>query len=210
MKNLFHFAILIPLASASLYACDHEEGEGVPAGYEDVVYGGATTDEALAAFLAATEASPPANVASQAPTLTSPMAGALPASTIPTFSWLVGASSRLTPPAPPALLRAEPRDEPLLAPLAALLGPVRAAHAHGTPFTGYATWLVVSSDTDPKLARVFTSETSWKPTDSVWARITAAKAPITVELQGAQLVDNRIDMDGGPFQGSKTTFTITP
>ncbi|MDI1481964.1 hypothetical protein [Polyangium sp. y55x31] len=211
MKNLFHLALLIPLASVSLYACDHEEEEGVPAGYEDVVYGGTTTDEALAAFLAATEASPPANVASQAPTLISPAAGTmLSASTIPTFSWLVGGTSRLTPPGPPSLLPAEPHAEPLLAPLAALLGPVRAAHAHGTPFTGYATWLVVSSDADPKLARVFTSETSWKPTDAIWARITAAKAPITVELQGAQLVDNRIDMDGGPFQGSKTTFTITP
>ncbi|MDI1430908.1 MULTISPECIES: hypothetical protein [Polyangium] len=209
MKNLFHLAILIPLASASLYAC-HDDEESVPAGYEDVVYGGTTTDEALAAFLTAVEANPPANAPSQAPTLLNPPAGALSAATIPTFSWAVGATSRLTPPAPPSLLPAEPRAEPLLAPLAALLGPVRAAHAHGTPFTGYATWLVVSSDADPKLARVFTSETSWKPSDSVWARITAAKATLTVELQGAQLVDNRIDMDGGPFQGSKTTFTITP
>ncbi|MDI3289494.1 hypothetical protein [Polyangium sp. 15x6] len=209
MKNLLHIAILIPIASISLYACDHEES--VPAGYEDVVYSGTTTDEALAAFLTAAEANPPANVPSQAPGLLSPPAGTmLSASTIPTFSWAVGASSRLAPPAPPSLLPAEPRAEPLLAPLAALLGPVRAAHAHGTPFTGYATWLVVSSDADPKLARVFTSESSWKPTDAIWARISAAKAPITVELQGAQLVDNRIDMDGGPFQGSKTTFTITP
>ncbi|HVK70280.1 MAG TPA: hypothetical protein VM694_37760, partial [Polyangium sp.] len=67
MKNLYHLAILIPLASASLYAC-HEEESG-PAGYEDVVYGGTTTDEALAAFLTAVEANPPANVPSQAPAL---------------------------------------------------------------------------------------------------------------------------------------------
>ncbi len=215
MKNLIHLALLVPLASASLYACGHDE-PSVPAGYEDVVYGGAATDEALAALLTAIDQTPPANVPSQAPTLTSPMAGDLPASAIPTFSWQVGPIARLSPPGPPSLLPVEPRAEPLyvplvpLAPLAALLGPARAAHAHGTPFTGVASWLVVSTDSDPKLARVFTSETSWKPSDSVWARMTAAKAPITVELTSALFVDNRIDMDGGPFQGSKTIFTITP
>ncbi|MRG92737.1 hypothetical protein [Polyangium spumosum] len=209
MKNLIHLALPIPLASLSLYACDHHDEANIPAGYEDVVYGGAATDEALAALLTAVDQSPPADVPSQAPTLASPMAGELPASTIPTFSWAVGGTARRAP-APPSLLPAERRDEPLLAPLAALLGPVRAAHAHGTPFTGYATWLVVSTDADPKLARVFTSETSWTPSESIWARVTAAKAPITVELTGAQFVDNRIDMDGGPFQGSKTTFTIAP
>ena len=209
MKNLSRLAILLPLATASLYACDHDE-VAVPAGYDDVIYGGGATDEAFAAFLTAVESAPPANNPGQAPALTAPADVELSASTIPTFSWSLGSSARLTPPAPPALLRAEPREESWVAPLAALLGPVRAAHAHGTPYTGFATYLIVSSDANPKLARVFTGETSWTPDASVWARITAAKAPITVELQGAQFVDNRIDMDGGPFQGSKNTFTITP
>ncbi len=211
MKNRLRFLLLLPLASVAIYACgdDHHEEVEVPATYDDVIYAGETTDEALVALASALDQKAPANVPSQAPTLDTPAAdAALPKTPIPTFTWHVGGMTTRTP---AALLPLEaPAARGFLSPLAELVGPVRTAHAHGTPFTGTATWLVFSTDANPKLARVLTGATSYTPEQAVWDRMVAAKAPITLTLVGAVFADNRIVTDGGPFQGSKTTFTITP
>jgi len=211
MKHSLRFLLLLSLASVAIYACgdDHHEDVEVPATYDDVIYAGETTDEALVALVSALDQKAPADVASQAPTLDTPAAGALPKTPIPTFTWHVGGMTAR--PLAPVLFPVEaPRARGFLSPLAELVGPVRAAHAHGTPFTGTATWLVFSTDANPKLARVLTGETSYTPEQAVWDRLVAAKAPITLTLVGAVFADNRIVTDGGPFQGSKTTFTITP
>jgi len=212
MKTNLRLFLLVPTACAAIYACDdhHDEVE-VPAAYDDVIYEGTTTDEALVALVSAIDQKAPADVPSQAPTLDMPAAGALPKTPIPTFTWHVGAMAARTPVAPPVLFRVEaPAARGFFSPLAELVSPPRAAHAHGTPFTGTATWVVFSTDSDPKLARVLTSTTSYTPKQDVWDRMVAAKAPITLTLVGAVFSDNRVVMDGGPFQGSKTTFTITP
>jgi hypothetical protein len=211
MKNDLRLFLLVPTACVAIYACgDHEHAE-VPATYDDVIYEGDTTDEALVALVSAIDQKTPAAVPSQAPTLDTPAAGALPKTPIPTFTWHVGAMAARTPAAPPVLFRVEaPSARAFFSPLAELVGPPRAVRAHGTPFTGTATWLVFSTDTNPKLARVLTGSTSYTPQQAVWDRMVAAKAPITLTLVGAVFADNRVVTDGGPFQGSKTTFTITP
>jgi hypothetical protein len=110
------------------------------------------------------------------------------------------------------LLRREPprREGSFLGPLAELVGPIRSAEAHGTPFSGTATWVVFSTAANSKLHRVFTSELSHTPLQAAWDTLMAAGAPITVTLVGAIFEDNRLAADGGPFEGSSTTFTIAP
>jgi hypothetical protein len=204
--------ILMPLAMALPYACSDEpvdEESELPAGYTDVVYEDHVTDEALVSLVAALDQKPPADVPSQAATLDTPAADAmLPKTPIPTFTWHIGAVTELRPRAPELLPSTS--LERWYRPIFELLGPERAARAHGTPFTGTATWLVFSTASAPKLARVLTSLSSYTPSQAVWDRMVAAGAPITVTLVSAIFADNRIEMDGGPYQGSKTTFTITP
>jgi hypothetical protein len=229
--------LLVPLTSALLYACgDTEEEQGTPAGYEDVAYVGSVTDEALAAFASALEQKAPSDVASQKATLDSPAAGmAIPKSPVPTFTWHIGStSSRAVPwqdragrfvtgqpetasstptPTPrwPSLDPA-PRtaERSFASPLRELFAPIRSAHAHGTPFTGTATFLVFSVDTDPKLVRVLTSETSYTPEQAAWDKLAAAGKSITLTLVTALFEQNRVLQDGGPFAGSASQFTVTP
>lgn len=202
--------VLIPLAFALPYACDSHEEEGAPAGYEDVLYEGEVTDEALVSLASALDQGAPTPSASQAATLDMPAdAAMLPKTPIPTFSWHIGATTQNERNAP-ELLPTRYASRGFLAPLVELLGPERAAFAHGTPFTGTATWLVFSTDSDAKLTRVLTSGTSYTPAQAAWDKMVAAGKPITVTLVTAVFADNRIAADGGPFQGSKTTFTITP
>ena len=213
-KTLSRLLLLVPMAFALPYACSSEsppEGETLPGGYEDVLYEGEVTDEALISLVAAFDQGAPSNTPSQAATLDVPAADAmLPKTPIPTFTWHIGTVTRLSPPRAPALLPVDRAPSRLVGPLLELLGPERAAHAHGTPYTGTATWLVFSTDTDPKLARVLTSLTSYTPAQAVWDKMIAAGKPITVELVSALFIENRVAADGGPFQGSKTSFTITP
>jgi hypothetical protein len=99
---------------------------------------------------------------------------------------------------------------PILKPLRDFFGPVRSAYAHGDPFTGTATYLVFSTDSDPKLLRVLTSEASYTPDAAAWDKLVAAGKPITLTLTGAEFETNRIAQDGGPYKGSSTQFTIAP
>lgn len=214
---------LVPLASALLYGCPGESDDGEttphgPEGYNDVLYEGETTDEALLALASALEQGAPQPSMSQAPVLSAPEAGPLPAEA-PTFQWSLGATARLHAPggerrpAGPELLRpgaAARRGGGWAAPLAALFGPVRAAHAHGDPFSGNATLVVFASSSDPKLVRVFTGATEYTPSADAWAKIRGAGGEVTLTLVGAVFEQNRIGDSGGPYQGSVTTFTVSP
>jgi len=207
MRKLLWTLVFVPLATASLYACDHDDEEEPPAGYEDVVYQGDVTDEALIALVSALEQKSPADVPSQAPTLDMPAADAvLPKTPIPAFSWTIGPTAMRAP----TLFSPRAASASYVAPLVELLGPMRVAHAHGTPYTGSATWLVFSTATNPKLVRVLSSTTTYTPSQEAWDAMVAAGEPITLTLVGVLFEENRIAMDGGPFQGSATTFTIAP
>ena len=202
--------ILVPFACAAIYGCTHEETE-LSAELADVLFEGEATDEALVALDSALDQKAPVADPLSAPTLDTPTATMLPKSPIPTFTWHVGATTLQTPNRheAPALLRI-PEQSPIRSGFAELFGPVKSAHAHGDPLVGAATFLVFSTAKDPKLTRVFTNLNSYTPSQSVWDKLVAANAEITLSLIGAEFDNNRIADSGGPFQGTKFVFTITP
>ena len=208
----------LPVATALLYACGGEDPIHADA---TVVLEGAVTDEALTGFSSALAQTTPRSVPTKAATLDTPASGALPKATVPTFTWHIGAEeSHLDAPShdegtPPSFLRwaSLPRADAahgFVAPLRTLLGPIRSARAHGTPFTGVATYLVFATASQPNLVRVLTSELSYSPSKEAWATMTGASEPITLTLTSADMEENRVITGGGPFAGTVTTFTITP
>jgi hypothetical protein len=206
-----HALLMIPLASALLYACGSDEpdddGAELPADYEDVVYTGGVTDEALVAFAGALDQGPPGEGAG-APTLVEPTATEAWPDNIPTFRWTFGAAGARREPVEILQPNAPAAAPEWVAPLRELFGPLRAAQAHGTPFTGHATFLVFSTDANPKLLRVFTGETSYIPTQPLWQTLVDAHAPITLTLIGAEFEENRIAQGTKLLKGAPYTFTI--
>lgn len=212
--------LLIPMFALSIYACDDhtEEEEAVPAGYEDVAISGTATDEALAAFAAALEQGAPQMSGAHTAVIDTPAADAVLSKATPTaFSWHFGTtamkmnthSNELS--AWPSLSPgAHKSASAFLSPLRELLGAPRAAHAHGTPFTGTATFLVFSTAANPTLLRAFTSETSFTPDSAAWTKLGAAGSAITLTLTSADFENNRVVQGGGPFAGGAIQFTIGP
>lgn len=215
MKTFFsrRLLVLLPLACAAIYGCEHEE---VVVGEElsDVLYEGGATDEALVALDSALDQKDPVADPARAPVLDMPTAAQLPKSPVPIFTWHSGMGAQLEPEQMnlrgPTLVQWPESKSTLAMGLSELFGPIKAAHAHGDPVTGPATFLVFSTATNAKLVRIFTNQTSYTPAQSVWDKLVAAKAEITLSLIGAEFDNNRIADGGGPFQGTKYVFTITP
>jgi hypothetical protein len=88
-----------------------------------------------------------------------------------------------------------------------LLGPVRAAHAHGAPMNGRGYLLVLSGPEGEVLARVFTTALSYTPDAATWDALSAEGSPITAVVTNAVFADGRVAPDGGPFAGEPITFT---
>lgn len=210
MNRATHALLLIPLASALLYACSSSDDDDGPApGYEDVVYQGKVTDESVVALVSALEQGTPTQGGPGAPKLTAPIAAELWPDIPEKFTWTLEAATARRDPA--GLLRPWERAASAPAwstPLRELFGPMRAAHAHGEAYTGYATLLVFSTAADAKLLRVFTNESTYIPEKDVWQRLKDAKAPITLTLTGANFEDNRLAQGTKPLQGVPFTFTI--
>ena len=208
--------LLVPAATALLYACGHDDAESLPPGDEDVLLEGNVTDETFLALRGALDQGAPADVPSQAATLDQFADGdTLPRASAPVFTWHFGAAASRGSAVRPfrwAGLRLAPERAATQASSAfrEIFGPVRSAHAHGDPFNGNATYLVFSVDSDPKLVRVFTGATSYTPAQEAWDKMVAAGKPITLTLISAIFEDNRIVPDGGPFTGSTTQFTVAP
>ena len=227
MTRAIKSLLLVPAVTFGIYACsgdDPEHGTGAPAGWQDVrtdpidTTSTGTTDEALAALASALNRAPAADP-SQAQTLSAPAAGELSRTTIPTFTWRLGSTSGIQKGVAPAQRFAvgdRTRDafglhveHRALDEFSKLLGPIRVAHAHGTPFSGTGTLLTFSTSSNPKLLRIFTASSSFTPPATDWDRLVAANG-FTLELVSAVFADNRILQDGGPYQGSKTEFTVAP
>ncbi|WP_437332609.1 hypothetical protein [Sorangium sp. So ce394] len=227
---LLHRAILVPalaaLASAAMYvgACghgddhDHDDTSAVPE-LADVIFEGGATDEALVALLAAD----PKDEPSQGTVFDAPEDGAaVSGDAAPALTFHVAGAARWTAPgAAPALgfAGARPGVPAAGAPaagaspwaeLGALLGPVRAARAHGTPINGRAYFLVFSTAEREGLLRVFTMKLSYTPDAAAWDKLRAAGGPITVSVLNAVFENNRIVQGGGPFTGEPVTFSVAP
>lgn len=212
--------LFIPIASVAIYSCSHDEDTaGPPSGYEDVQLQGAVTDETLVAFSEALAQRGTADVASQKAVFTWPGNGeVVPKSPPKEFWWQIGVTTERAD-AEPAVRwaglealkpHAPATPKPIASPLRELLGAPRQAFAHGDPYNGTGTFLVFSTDTNPKLLRVFTSDLKFTPSQEAWNAMVAVGKPITATLTTAIFEQNRIGPDDGPFVGASIQFTIAP
>jgi len=178
------------------------EGPTEPTGPDlsGVIYGGAATDEALAALLLAT----PKAEATQAVVVDTPAADAtLPKDVPPTIEWHVKGSSASREVTPGERFVGAAKA------LGAWFGP-REAWAHGAPVNGRAYLLVFSTPKSPELVRVFTTELSYTFDAASWTKLALTGEPVTLVVTNAIFEDNRVAQDGGPFSGEAVTFSIGP
>jgi hypothetical protein len=94
-------------------------------------------------------------------------------------------------------------------PLLELLGPVRAAHAEASPesdTTGY--FLVFSTDSDPKLLRVFTTKTSYTPDKKAWDTLLSVNIWTTLSILTATFNQGSLTLKDGPYTGGSVQFCI--
>ena len=205
-RPVFAACLALALATPLTAGCgDDTGGTGGAASTADVIFEAEATDEALEALLAASDVDDP----TQAARLVAPSAGAtLDASTPVTFSWTVGASASLVP----ARRRGHQGSDraETWAELAALFGPVRVAHAHGTPVNGRGYFLVVEDADGNPVHRVFTLAFDHTPSASAWDALAAAPQPLRASVRSAIFENDRIATDGGPWSGQATEFTVAP
>lgn len=214
--QLRSIVLFVPLATSLVYACSGEpEPPAVPPGYEDVVLEGSVSKATLTAFVGALEAGPPVVMPTRTPALFWPSDGEkLPLSPVTSFCWELGKTARRAPqeeegarwvglsPAPARSFAA------LASPLRELIGPPRAAHAAGEPWSGIATYVVFSTDTEPKLLRALTSELHFTPTEATWKQWAAMGKMIRVSLVAAGI--NQGQVEGGVVvEGSSIAFGIS-
>jgi hypothetical protein len=208
-RRLVTVALFSALASSGIYlvSCSSDSSDGAKEGeLADVVYEGEVTDEALEEMLGAA----PEDWPWKGGVMDSPSdGGVIPATPIATFVWHTdvshvedggteGGASLL-----PMPKQVRPGSW-----LDGLIGPERAAFAHGAPYNGTAFFLVFSTPSDPKLLRVFTGETSYTPDEKAWAKLIGAKTQIKLEISSAIFENNLLASDGGPYKGTPITFTI--
>lgn len=179
---------ILPLSlalSALLLGCGgEEEEEENPAGYENTQLLGAVTDETLAGFVNALETNGTLESTSRAPTLMSPSeGGSVAADSV--LEWHIGAMDRATSES------------------------AKAIPAHGTPYSGFATYLEILPDgSDTPALQVFTSDVSYTLTSADIDALKAAGSSFTLHLLGADFESDRVIPDGGPYEGSSTTITV--
>jgi hypothetical protein len=162
----------------------------------DVVYAAAASDDALRRLLA----TPAQTVAGWGLVINSPSGGAmLPADAPMTFAYAPMTACRRGD---------HGRLRRVLTELAAMLGPERSAYAHGPPFNGTGTLLVVTDATGERRLRVFTGDSSFTPSADQWTALAASRQPLTLTLTWADFDDNRIPDGYGPFVGGTVQFQI--
>jgi hypothetical protein len=187
---------------------DGEEGPDI----SDVVFDMEGGDEALIEVLRVA----PTQDAANAAVIDAPASGMMvPAATPFTFRWRANASAQLDVGSSRQPTRLGFRFEPAPAKrpvrdlLELALGGVRSAHAHGPAVNGKAYFLVLATDADPKLLRVFTQANEYTPAADAWSRVAAAGGTITATVVSADMEANRVVQGGGPWISAPVTFTVT-
>jgi len=181
---------------------------------EGVIYEGGMTDEALEALLEA----PLKTDVEKTAAFTWPEPDAQISPTEPfEFCWHVGpvaqrsqpkSDSRLGLHFEPSVVEPSAFDVASRSLLGSMLSGVPAAHAHGTPVNGPGYFLVISSESEPYLVRVFTNIFDYKINDPDWEKMKAVKAPMTAKVIWADFETNRVLPEGGPWEGTPVTFSI--
>jgi hypothetical protein len=193
-----------PESDAEGEAADDAEVETEPAtNIADVVYQGETTDEALVRLLDLTPLDSSVQLVLDAPS--EPL---LPRAAPSEFTFHLLTAAQRTG-ATPGVLDARPGwARYAWSELGALLGPIRVARAHGTPYNGQAFYLAFSSSEDELALQVFTGGTSYTPDAAAWQTLMDAAQPITLRITWATFEENEVVADGGPFLGTEFSFAI--
>ena len=82
------------------------------------------------------------------------------------------------------------------------------AHAQSVSTSGIASFLVISSDQDDELVRVFTTNDEYTPSPDMLAKLRAAPQPIHAIVTNAAFNENRLAEGGGPYAGVRIDFTL--
>ena len=186
-------AAFLALATGIVYAPACSDHSHESTGPTDAVYEGTATDEGLKNL----EGLAQQNDAARAPLVTSPTNGAkLPSATAPTFTWKA---------TPTAALPSRQRfggTSPF--------GPLRAAHAHGTPMNGRAFLLVFKGASGATVLRVLTTNTTYQPSAEKLAMLKDAKTTLTLTVATASFDNNNVVQGSGPFVGDAVSFSFEP
>jgi hypothetical protein len=171
-----------------------------------VIYAGATTDEALTRMLALAAE----DVSTQHLLIDSPAPGAsLPASESITLSFQQAAATLRIPASNRqrnARGRAETRSP--LTRFMAWLSPLGVAHAHGAPFNGVGYYLVLSDAAHQQKLRVFSDRRSYTIETPLGTALQAAKQPLTLTITKAVFEENEVTENGGPFLAGSVDFRV--
>lgn len=221
MRRGITFTVLAALASAALSfgaACGSsapaQSGEEEPTdpALADVIYQGGASQKPLKALLAKT---PQDNPLKGAEIDYPPDQVEIPPTPIPTFLWHPRGATAVRERIellPPALVPPAPRERTAFAgfvgPLRELLGPERAAHAAEAPMEGSGYFLVFSTDTEPKVLRIFTSKTSYTPDAKTWDMLSSLGVWTTLTILTASFTKDQLSPTGGPFTGPPVAFCI--
>lgn len=199
--------IVTALAIAGVYggACvsrpppEQSDDGKVDPKFADVVFEGTATDDALATLLAVD----PIPSAKLGPRITHPPPDSVMLrSEVVTFTWEAdGYTAR-------SLL---PDERPLVPRwLTELLGPERAAAAAPVHTTGRGYFLLFTTPEDPRLLRVFTTKTSYKPDKKAWAILSSAGMWTKLTISSAEFANDAMLPASGPYEGDWVEFCIEP
>lgn len=202
LRSLFLALALAPLSVACSDDSSDDPNEPGEPGTDDVVFAGGATDEALEQLLDRTAK----DVAAERLVIDSPEADAVLGASEPTLIAFHGASSGRA--VPPRHYVAPSFRDRAWTDLKQLFGPERAAHAHGTPYSGTAYFLVVDDARGASRLRVFTGETSYEVDSATWSALAEVPQPLKLTIVSAFFEENDIPSDGGPFVGADVQFSI--
>lgn len=191
LSRSIRWLLVLPLGIVLTYvpACEDDHGSNTN---PDVVFEAGTNDEALRTLLDTPAVKDPA----RGPWVSSPTPNAkIPKASPMTFEWR-GMTASLDRHGP-ARSRS---DMPI--------GPMRSASAHGAPVSGVASLLVVASADNPQLLRVFTKNTTYKPDDATWTRLTQASGTLNATITTASFDNNNLVQGSGPFATDAIPFTL--
>jgi hypothetical protein len=92
--------------------------------------------------------------------------------------------------------------------LVGLIGPIKEAHAHGTPFNGLAYFLTITDADGASALRIFTHEISYTPTAEEWASLADVPQPLELSIISAIFEENEIVSGSGPWVGGSVEFSV--
>lgn len=191
------------------FGCSDDDGAD-PAAHgngdlSDVVYAGLVTDEALEQLLDRT----PKDIPAQRLVIDSPQNGETLSKDAPAaLAFHSAVTGRLEQRPRPQHYTAPDFRARFVSDLVGLFGPIRAAHAHGTPYNGVAYFLEISDARGSDALRIFTDQTSHQPAGVEWAALADLPQPLTLTITSALFEENKIPSDGGPFLGGTAEFRV--